>query len=232
MKNEIKILLFSDTHGKHNLLDLPTDGIDMCIFAGDAGTYKNPYTNIGSILNFIDWYAKVPINNKIWIAGNHCTSIEAGLVDARKLSEENGLIYLEHETKIVNGIEIFGSPYTPYFYNWAYNVDRGKIKDYWNLIPKTTEILVTHGPTYGISNLGVVEQGEDVGDEELTKVIKNNLNNLKLTVFGHIHEGYGYHEEDDKLFVNASVLNLEYQLVNKPFIVTMDLDTKNIISIE
>jgi Icc-related predicted phosphoesterase len=228
----MKIIVFSDTHGSHGLLDLPIDGIDMAIFAGDAGTYKNPYSNINGILDFIEWYSKIPIKYKIWIAGNHDTSTEAGLVDARQLSEEKGLIYLEHETKYVNGIEIFGSPYTPTFYNWAYNVDRDKLRDYWNQIPVTTEILITHGPTYGIGKLGVVKSGEDVGDEELTNIIKNTLNNLKFTVFGHIHEGYGYHKENDKLFINASVLDLDYKLVNKPFIITMNLETKKITSIE
>lgn len=234
MKKEIKIVVFSDTHGFHGLLDLPSDGIDMAIFAGDAGTHKNPYSNINSVLDFIEWYSKIPIKHKIWIAGNHCTSIEAGLVDARQLSEEKGLIYLEHETKFVNGIEVFGSPYTPTFYNWAYNVDRDKLREYWNQIPVTTELLIIHGGPHGVGNLNKTLEGEDVGCIELETflILKDGLPKLKMFIQGHIHEGYGYEKIGDKLLINASVLNRDYKLVNKPFIITMDSLTKKIISIE
>jgi Icc-related predicted phosphoesterase len=204
----------------------------MAIFAGDAGTYKNPYSNINSVLDFIEWYSKIPIKNKIWIAGNHCTSIEAGLVDARKLSEEKGLIYLEHETKFIDGIEIFGSPYTPTFWNWAYNIDRDKIRDYWTQIPITTEILIIHGGPHGIGKLNTTLEGEDVGCKELEILIKNDLPSLKMFIQGHIHEGYGYEKHGEKLLINASVLNRDYKLVNNPFIIKMDLKTNKIISIE
>ena len=228
---EINIVIFSDTHGFHGLLDLPIDGIDMAIFGGDAGTHKNPYLNINSVLDFIECYSNIPIKHKIWIAGNHCTSIEKGLVNAKELSEEKGLIYLEHETKIINGIEIFGSPYTPTFLNWAYNVNSDKIFNYWEEIPSTTELLIIHGGPHGFGGLNKTLEGNDVGCKALETVIKNDLPKLKMFIQGHVHEGYGYETFEDKILINASVLNRDYELVNKPFIVKMDLDTKKIISI-
>lgn len=227
-----KILLFSDTHGSHGYLNLPTDGIDMVIFAGDAGTYKNPYSNINGVLNFIEWYSRIPIKHKVWIAGNHCTSIEAGLVDAKKLSEEKGLIYLQHESITIDGIEIFGSPYTPTFWNWAFNVDRNKIRNYWNQIPNTTDILVIHGGPRNAGKLNVTIEGEEVGCAELETVMKNDLKDLKVFVQGHIHEGYGTHYFGDTLLVNASLLDRDYKLVNNPYILTYDVENKKVISIE
>jgi len=232
MKNEIKILIFSDTHSLHGKLEFPND-IDISIFAGDAGTYRSPIMNVNGILDFIDWYASVPnIKHKIWISGNHDTSVQAGLVDAKKLSEEKGLIYLQHESCNVEGIEFFGSPYTPTFgVGWAFNVPRYKIKDYWDEIPLSTEILITHGGPEKIGGLNIVEEGHDVGCTELMHVLLNKLPNLKIFCQGHIHEGYGYYEENGKLFINASVLNRDYKLVNKPFIITFNLTEKKVISI-
>jgi Icc-related predicted phosphoesterase len=229
-----KILLFSDTHGFHGNLIIPDD-IDIAIFAGDAGTYQNPIMNTNGILDFIEWYSSLNIKNKIWIAGNHCTSIEHGLVDAKVLSKEKGLIYLQHESYLLDGLKIFGSPYTPSFgYGWAFNVPRHKLLKYWEEIPEDTNILVTHGGPFGIGDLSVVVGGEDVGCVDLRNIIQNKLNVLKLFCSGHLHEAYGFFQEttDDTLFVNASVLNEHYELVNKPFIVTIDIETKNIINIE
>lgn len=232
---EVRILLFSDTHSQHSKLSIP-ENIDIALFAGDAGTYRNPVMNTNPVLDFIEWYASLPnIKHKVWIAGNHCTSIEYGLVDAKILSKEFGLVYLQHETCHIEGLEIFGSPYTPSFgVGWAFNVSRNKIRDYWEEIPETTDILITHGGVRKINKLSVVESGEDVGCIDLTDVVIGKLKKLVLMVSGHIHEAYGYHQEtpDSPLFVNASVLNLDYKLVNKPFIVTMNLKTKKILSIE
>jgi len=225
----MKIISFSDTHGKQGLLNIDGD-YDIGIFSGDAGTFRSPYQNESSILNFIEWYSSLKnIKNKIWIAGNHCTSIEHGLVDAKKLSEEKGLIYLQHESVEIEGLKIFGSPYTPRFgYGWAFNVDRGEsIKKYWSEIPEDTNVLVVHGPPRGI--LDLVMSGERVGCEDLANRIKD-LKDLKLVQFGHIHEDYGYELIDDVYYVNASVLNLRYELANKPFVFEI-LDDKEIVKI-
>lgn len=234
IRNKLNILLFSDTHGKELELILPSVEIDMAIFAGDAGTYKNPHQNIQSVLNFIDWYAAVPnIKHKIWIAGNHCTSIEAGLVDAKTLSKEKGLIYLEDETITIEGLKIFGSPYTPQFgYGWAFNANRGEdIKKHWDLIESDTDIVIVHGPPANCDFLDRCMDGQKVGCYDLTKRIVEIQ--PSLVVFGHIHEGYGYTKKEimsedgesiEKIitFVNASVLNHRYEMTNDPIVIDWD----------
>lgn len=230
MKKNIKIICFSDTHRNHDFLNIDGD-FDIAIFSGDAGTYRNPYQNQSAILDFIEWYSSLKsIKHKIWIAGNHCTSIEHRLVDAKKLSEEKGLIYLQHDFVEVEGLKIFGSPYTPSFgYGWAFNVDRGKpIERFWSQIPEDVEILVVHGPPYG--RLDKVQSGERVGCKDLTERIKS-LKNLKLVQYGHIHEDYGHEIIDNVNYINASVLNLRYELVNKPFVVEIN-ENKEIVKVE
>lgn len=124
----MKILAISDTHGFHNEFHkLDFNGIDMIIHAGDISNSKSPSFNEGEVLNFLDWYSSLKVKHKILVAGNHDTSIEAKLVNPK---EFKNITYLYHESTTIEGINIFGSPYTPIFCNWAFNKDRSKLDAY------------------------------------------------------------------------------------------------------
>ena len=114
----------------------------------------------------------------------------------------------------IDGIKIWGSPIQPEFFNWAFNRKRGaEIDKHWQLIPDDTDILVTHGPPFGY--LDETARMERVGCVDLLKRIDEIK--PKVHVFGHIHEGYGTAINDrDTLFINASVLDEHYRLVNEP----------------
>ncbi|MCK4490026.1 MAG: hypothetical protein KAU23_07180 [Anaerolineales bacterium] len=52
---------------------------------------------------------------------------------------------------IIDGTKFYGSPWQPWFYDWAFNLQRGpEIRSKWELIPEGIDILITHGPPYGI----------------------------------------------------------------------------------
>lgn len=218
----MKTWIISDTHGKHRLLDIPNN-IDMCIFAGDAGTVKNPSMNVNSILDFLDWFKSLNhIKYKIMIAGNHCTSIEAGLVTRGDIHES--ITYLEHEYIEIEGLKIFGSPYTPEFHNWAFNVSRHKLDPYWQDIPNDIDILITHGPPKGILDLTKRNGYDQCGCKSLLNRVK--ITQPRFHIFGHIHTEEGcsnagiYEMNGLKTkFINASVLNLDYQICNNGFII-------------
>jgi hypothetical protein len=46
-----------------------------------------------------------------------------------------------------DNIRIYGSPWQPEFYNWAFNLPRNgeALKAKWDAIPENTDILITHG---------------------------------------------------------------------------------------
>jgi Icc-related predicted phosphoesterase len=92
--------------------------------------------------------------------------------------------------------------------------DRGReIKAIWDKIPLDTDILITHGPPSGI--LDFVDPKNSPGCEDLTLKLKE-LKKLKLHVFGHIHESYGTTVRDGVQFVNASIMNGDYEPVHSP----------------
>jgi Icc-related predicted phosphoesterase len=186
----MKIWHISDTHTYHDLLKVPK-GIDMVIHSGDCSNPRDPYNNEPEVREFIDWYKELSPKYKIYVAGNHDSSIEKKLV-TKKDFEDNGIIYLENDYVTIEGIKIFGSPYTPNFGNWSFMRDRNKLDRFWcSAIHDDTDIVVTHGPPKGILDKSETREGlmECCGDKSLL----NKLLEVQPAyhLFGHIHNCRG-----------------------------------------
>ena len=137
--------------------------------------------------------------------------------------------YLENGSCEFGGLKFWGSPVQPEFMDWAFNVKRGPdIKKYWDMIPDDTDVLITHGPPWGL--LDQIRPGREVehlGCGELLKAVRRVK--PKLHVFGHIHGGYGSFKEGPTQFVNASLLNEAYRPVNAPIVVEFQSE-KDLVS--
>ncbi len=208
----MKITLISDTHGKHQLLKLPKG--DLLIHAGDISKLGRQVEFYG----FLDWFSRQKFTYKVFIAGNHDFFFEQAHPKIIKQMIPSNVMYLNDSGCEIEGIKIWGSPITPWFHNWAFNRERGsQIRQHWDLIPDDTDILVTHGPPSGILDKTIY--GEHTGCEELFRKVKQLK--PKLHVFGHIHEDYGQDARADTVFINASVLDTNYDLVHKPIVVSL-----------
>ncbi len=57
--------------------------------------------------------------------------------------------YLEDSSITLYGINIYGSPWQPFFCNWAFNLPRGEeLASKWSAIPQETDVLLTHGAPF------------------------------------------------------------------------------------
>ena len=216
----MKIWVISDSHTKHRELQVPD--VDMVIFAGDCSYQKDPDLNAIEVSDFIHWFKSLKIKYKIMIAGNHDVSIERGLI-----TDWGNIIYLFHETAIVNGIKIFGSPYTPKFgTNWAFNVPRWTLSRYWDQIPEV-DILITHGPPKGILDMTQYDTRPDATGKEFFQCgCQELLDRVKVVkpkyhIFGHIHSetncpntGMQKPVWSETLFINASTCGYEKDHIN------------------
>lgn len=211
----MRIVCISDTHSRHKKIKV-TDG-DILVHAGDMSGRGEEW----EIKNFNKWLGELPHKHKIVIAGNHDFYFENLPKTARKLI--TNAIYLEDEELVIDGIKLYGSPWQPFFYNWAFNIRRGKLFRVWERIPDDVNVLITHGPPYKI--LDLTEDKREVGCEELLARI-DNLKKLKLHIFGHIHEGYGKVKRGNTLFVNASSCNLNYEPINPPIVVNIPVTSR------
>lgn len=202
----MKIAFISDTHGKHGGLHIPST--DLLIHAGDLSGRGTAI----EVQQFVDWFTALPVKYKVFIGGNHDFLLER-TPSLFKTMLNDDIIYLEDSGVEIEGVNIWGSPISPFFFNWAFNRHRGEdIKRYWELIPDDTDILITHGPPLGYGDL--LANGERVGCADLLEAVKRVQ--PQYHVFGHIHEDYGVFKTQATTFVNASVLNLRYELVNAP----------------
>jgi Icc-related predicted phosphoesterase len=121
-------------------------------------------------------------------------------------------------------VKIYGSPWQPEFFNWAFNLPRKgeELKRRWNNIPTDTDILITHGPAYGYVDQ-VIGRTEHLGCELLADRIKEIK--PKIHVCGHIHSGRNVVFDDGTLYINASVLNERYEYNYKPIVIDFDFET-------
>lgn len=213
----MKITCISDTHNQH--LHIPPDwleGGDVLVHAGDVsgrGTLKE-------IEAFLEWFNEQPYTYKIFIAGNHDFWFEktTGFVVNEMLQEKYPNVkYLNDSGVEIDGVKFWGSPVQPWFYDWAFNRVGTDICEHWDMIPLDTDVLITHGPMKGI--LDMTLRGVSTGCPYLLEK-SAEMTNLKLFVCGHIHEAYGKFEfPDGGVFVNASTLNFNYNVQNKPIVV-------------
>jgi Icc-related predicted phosphoesterase len=205
----VKFVAISDTHCRHHNLKLPKG--DVLLHAGDV-TYKGEKQEVK---DFLQWFSQQNFTYKIFIAGNHDFYFEkTNAADVSAMIPE-GVIYLNDSGVTINGISVWGSPVTPWFFQWAFNRHRGApILKHWNLIPSSTDVLLTHGPAFGIHD--IVINGKHVGCKDLLQRVKELK--PKVHVCGHVHEGYGVTKKAGVQFINASVLNESYELVNKPVV--------------
>ncbi|MGV3656308.1 MAG: metallophosphatase domain-containing protein [Chitinophagaceae bacterium] len=205
----MKFVAISDTHCRHKSLKLPKG--DVLLHAGDV-TYKGERWEV---MDFLDWFGKQNYTYKIFIAGNHDFYFEKISSAAMQAVLPKEVIYLNDSGITINNINVWGTPVTPWYYNWAFNRPRGTaINRHWQLIPADTDVLITHGPPYGL--LDTVINGRNTGDKDLRKRVE--ALKPKVHLFGHIHESYGVEKRGETKFINATVLNESYELVNPPVV--------------
>lgn len=218
--------IVSDLHGYQP--ELP--GGDLLLLCGDYTAQSSEK----EFLEFIAWLRKQPYEEKIFIAGNHDTFIEAPR-HGRLFG--NGIIHLSDWGTTFNGLKIWGSPWTKTFPNMnphcmAFTVDTDdELKEKWDLIPEDTDILITHSPPFSI--LDTVKRlnwnrrsrvkevhVEHVGSHSLYEKFYGERLKCKLHAFGHIHGAYGVMEGmldcPNTTFVNASYVDEEYDPVHQP----------------
>ncbi len=193
MAKTLTLVCLADTHGFHRKLAVP-DG-DILIHAGDL-TQRGTRPQVEAFNAFL---AALPHRHKVVIAGNHDFLFQDEPEAARALL--TAATYLEDQELTVEGLRLWGSPWQPWFHDWAFNLRRGApIDEKWRLIPEGIDVLVTHGPPMGFGD--TVWSGEHVGCEDLLRHVRRVKPRLHL--FGHIHEARGEWRDGPTRLINVS----------------------------
>jgi len=176
----MRIVALSDTHGGHDHITVP-DG-DVLIHAGD-------FTNMGraaEVAAFDLWLSRQPHKHKLVVPGNHDLSF--GFEEHQAVLHHGTVVQGAFE---LEGVRFYADSFTPEFGNWAFQYPRKSLEaeSRWATVPQDTEVLITHGPPWGIRDYC---SNGSVGCEALSRIVRSGaLWGLKHHIFGHIHESYG-----------------------------------------
>jgi len=199
----IRIICVSDTHELHREIEIPSG--DILIHAGDFTFFSQ---RSSATADFDRWLGELPHAAKIVVPGNHEFLVEAGT--APSLLNATLLINRGMES---HGLKIWGSPLTNLNGGAFGRSDSEERRRIYAQIPPDTDILITHGPPYGIldcEHLSSKHQGCQVLLDVVMKV------KPRLHVFGHIHGGYGTITIGPTIFVNAALLTEFGDVDRKP----------------
>jgi Icc-related predicted phosphoesterase len=208
----VNICCVSDLHGY--LPEVPE--CDLLLIGGDIvpTTMHDPsLSKVWMETSFKKWLKELAKRMKIvGVSGNHDFIFQ----NRPKLVPKMDWTYLQDSGTEFKGLKIWGSPWQPYFYDWAFNLYESDLCEKWALIPQNTDILLLHGPPYGygdFSEYGNVHTGSP-GLLARIEEIKP-----KLVVAGHIHSGYGRYNIGDTIFINASYVDEKYKPANQPIVI-------------
>ncbi|MDB5293785.1 MAG: Calcineurin-like phosphoesterase [Phycisphaerales bacterium] len=206
------VTALSDLHG--NLI--PIEPCDLLLIAGDICPVRDH--SLQSQAAFLNgplrkWLAEIPARHIVAIAGNHDFLFEQ---DPDMVPRDLRWIYLQDSATEINGLSVYGTPWQPRFFDWAFNLDEPELARKWEMIPAGTDILVCHSPPRGFGDRTV--RGDHAGSPSLLQAIRRVR--PKLAVFGHIHEGRGRWTIDvdgqTVQLANATLVDERYRLAHAP----------------
>jgi Icc-related predicted phosphoesterase len=116
------------------------------------------------------------------------------------------------------GLKIWGSPVTA-LYGGAFGLssptDRARI---YAKIPDDVNVLITHGPPYGILDRSPGSLYH-AGCPQLLEAVKRLK--VRMHVFGHAHDAHGIADTKNTLFVNAALQGPDGDLSETPIVLQL-----------
>lgn len=182
----MRIVAIADTHGVYPLLP---DG-DVLVHAGD----HTMYGSAAEVAGAVDRLAMQSHKTKIMIWGNHDIAAEHHDLYTQMATRAGILVFDGvRETAGIQGVTFWGSPYTPHSgpSQWAFHHPRRReARARWAQIPEKLDVLITHGPPFGIGDRVPSKRHghvECVGDFHLMQELVTMKAAPRVHLFGHIH---------------------------------------------
>ena len=171
---------------------------DMLLIGGDLASWGT----ITELEACNKWLGTLDYKHKIIVAGNHDQEIRD--IDGHILF--SNATYLQDELIEVEGLKIYGSPANEMNelrlnFDWAF-CDPDYLRQVRKDIPEGLDILLTHGPCYGILDQ-LWWNHQSAGSRDLLDAVLEKK--PKYHVFGHIHEAAGMLKQGETTFINAAL---------------------------
>ena len=213
----MRVACLADQHGQ---LDFTIPDCDLIVHAGDIC----PDWRINSAFNqlqwlnrdYREWMRQQPEVPFVATWGNH------DWVGYSNIPPQLRWTLLVEEPATVMGrngqvLNIYGTPYSKQFYNWAFMGEEAELDGRFANIPYKLDILLVHGPAYGLCDDTV--RGDLTGSHALLKHLKRAK--PRYVICGHIHEARGHetlqHSDGTTTEIhNVSLVDEVYDLYPNP----------------
>ena len=175
--DSLTIVAISDTHQLHREVEVSAG--DLLIHAGD---FTMNSMSAEKLIDFNEWLGELPHPFRIAIPGNHDFVVED---PSRRKLITNATLLINESIEIM-GLKVWGSPTTPLLgeaFGVVSETDRAKL---YSRIPGDTDVLVTHGPPFGI-----LDQAPGSEHHQGCRQLLAAVRRIKpmLHIFGHVHGG-------------------------------------------
>ena len=208
---ETKVTVISDTHCRHDDIDLPEG--DLLIHCGDLFNLFS--TPPGAIAEMDAWFGRQKFERILYTGGNHDRDLEAAL--AGQPQPMKNAYFLGDEVVEFRGLKIFGSPWVPDLTTHAFFMSQAGLAKAWARVPSGIDILVTHTPPEGV--LDESSRGWSLGCPDLARELRRIA--PRVHCFGHVHASAGQRRIGDTLFINASSIASGSGAIRKPATFTL-----------
>jgi len=204
----VRIVIVSDTHSQHEQLGRLRG--DVLIHCGDSanGFVRSP----DDVQRLDDWLGQQDFSLILCTGGNHDFEMEdrsrAGTTAVLRHAE-----FLVDRSMHFGGLHFYGAPWTPELDGWAFYLPPREIRERWARIPEDVDVLITHTPPQWILDRN--RRGRSCGCPDLAERLLDLR--PRIHCFGHVHASAGSLERDGTTYVNASMVNSQYQIARRPF---------------
>lgn len=217
----MRVVCTADLH--EHLAEMPVG--DLLLIAGDLTSAFGGARDKRDFLtgSFAQWLASVHATDVVVVAGNHDRVIEND-----GFPHDLTCHYLEDDAISIGGLKVWGTPWQPWFHDWAFNA----ATDRWRALRRrevpahprghrhhhqsrsAPRLRRRHGPPLGYGDRTAIG---NVGSEALTAAIDRVQ--PRLVVCGDIHEDAGRFRRGPTEIVNASLVDQTYSPANPPIVI-------------
>jgi Icc-related predicted phosphoesterase len=187
------VYAISDLHG--SLPEIPR--CDLLVLGGDYCTGRDEEEQLRFLGGpFKEWLTFAPARHIVGIAGNHDFVFQ----NFPEAVSDLPWHYLQDEGITIEGISIYGTPWSPTFGKWAFMKDDNELANIYAKIPEKLDILISHSPAFSILDKSVY--GDFCGSRQLRERIREVIPDT--VICGHIHEAHGIYDDGATRYFNVS----------------------------
>lgn len=198
----VRLVHISDTHLGHDEVAVPAG--DVLVHSGDFFDSHTRRSFLDEVAELDRFFARQPHRYKIFVAGNHELSFVGQSLD-RIRARLPSAIYLQDNAVQIEGLKFYGSPWTGKRRSpaSAFVTPYPELGKYWVMIPKDTDVLITHSPPHRI-----LDDHGGMGCPLLRELVLKQIRPM-VHLFGHAHQSPEVLEKHGVVFSNAAQFGFE-----------------------